>query len=163
MEYSIKDIFKPWCLFGLATVNVSCVRPCQLCCSTVKQKKCYSRSEGAFKIKLPGNLYFRVVHVKCLALSHRSSVSSRELINALAQRTLLINTSSEPDSSSSVYESYGGVRARVHGRGKGKKEKKNREWKTLTSYPLWKNHIHTYLHTYIHTYHMWLFDSASNI
>ncbi|MCJ8740330.1 hypothetical protein PDJAM_G00057640 [Pangasius djambal] len=37
-----------------------------------------------------------------------SSVSSREPINASAQRTLLINTSSEPDSSSSVYESYGG-------------------------------------------------------
>ncbi|XP_060753669.1 nephrin [Neoarius graeffei] len=36
-----------------------------------------------------------------------SSVSSREPINASAQRTLLINTSSEPDSSS-VYESYGG-------------------------------------------------------
>ncbi|XP_060744670.1 nephrin [Tachysurus vachellii] len=38
-----------------------------------------------------------------------SSVSSREPINASAQRTLLINTSSEPESSSgSVYESYGG-------------------------------------------------------
>ncbi|XP_058269543.1 nephrin isoform X2 [Hemibagrus wyckioides] len=37
-----------------------------------------------------------------------SSVSSREPINASAQRTLLINTNSEPESSSSVYESYGG-------------------------------------------------------
>ncbi|KAF4086267.1 hypothetical protein AMELA_G00104930 [Ameiurus melas] len=39
-----------------------------------------------------------------------SSVSSREPINVSAQRTLLINTSSELDSSSSsgVYESYGG-------------------------------------------------------
>ncbi|XP_047676954.1 nephrin isoform X2 [Tachysurus fulvidraco] len=38
-----------------------------------------------------------------------SSVSSREPINASAHRTLLINTSSEPESSSgSVYESYGG-------------------------------------------------------
>ncbi|KAF7700292.1 hypothetical protein HF521_003250 [Silurus meridionalis] len=37
-----------------------------------------------------------------------SSVSSREPINVSAHRTLLINTSSDPDSSSSVYESYGG-------------------------------------------------------
>ncbi|TSK49690.1 Nephrin [Bagarius yarrelli] len=38
-----------------------------------------------------------------------SSVSSREPINASAKRTLLINLSSEPESSSSsVYESYGG-------------------------------------------------------
>lgn len=89
-------------------------------CFTVKQKIYYSRSEGVLKNKLPVNLYFREVDEKSLALSYRSSMSSREPINTSAKRTLLINTSSEAEtSSSSVYESYRGVRARVHQKKKG--------------------------------------------
>ncbi|XP_036421159.1 nephrin [Colossoma macropomum] len=42
------------------------------------------------------------------SVSSSSRYASRERINASAQRTLLIDTSSEPDSSSGVYESYGG-------------------------------------------------------
>ncbi|KAL6471544.1 hypothetical protein MHYP_G00201940 [Metynnis hypsauchen] len=42
------------------------------------------------------------------SVSSSSRYASRERINTSAQRTLLIDTSSEPDSSGSVYESYGG-------------------------------------------------------
>ncbi|XP_072547806.1 nephrin [Salminus brasiliensis] len=42
------------------------------------------------------------------SVSSFSRYASRERINASAQRTLLIDTSSDPDSGGSVYESYGG-------------------------------------------------------
>ncbi|KAG9264674.1 nephrin isoform X1 [Astyanax mexicanus] len=42
------------------------------------------------------------------SVSSSSRYASRERINASAQRTLLIDTSSDPDSSGSAYESYGG-------------------------------------------------------